>query len=165
VVGDQFSAKDFRTWSATVYAAVVLAGRSDPDASARQRRLAAARGSEGGSAVHGKYPGRLPIFVHRPQGDRQVRSRRDDSGTIQRSDRSGRATPTPPTHGDGRAGAVAKRRGDCRVAVTGETAYVASDGCAGIRSSPPRSMRRPRLGIPPPAVGSITKPWWSPRLC
>ena len=37
-LGDGFSAKDFRTWTATVLAAVGLALEDDPDASERQRR-------------------------------------------------------------------------------------------------------------------------------
>jgi DNA topoisomerase I len=40
--GGDFSAKDFRTWNATVLAAVALAGQADDGAAARQRRVSGA---------------------------------------------------------------------------------------------------------------------------
>jgi DNA topoisomerase-1 len=76
VVGDRHSAKDFRTWNATVLAAVVLAASArERDLSTKGGRARAARRGQAGGSLSGQHAGRLPGVVHRPAGLRPLRRR------------------------------------------------------------------------------------------
>ena len=101
-VGEQFSAKDFRTWHGTVLAAAELArGRA---AELQERRRAGdPRGGQEGRRAARQHSGRLPALLHRPEGARPLPPRGDDRAAGQRpqgagADRlaqrgQGRATP------------------------------------------------------------------------
>ena len=77
VTGGDFSAKDFRTWSGTVLAAVALAV-SGP---AQRGSLTQARedpGGRGGGPLPRQHTGGLPRVVHRPARVRPLRRRPHD---------------------------------------------------------------------------------------
>ena len=65
--GGDYTAKDFRTWHATVLAAVGLAVSGQADSEAARKR-AVARVVTGGGRLPGQYPGGSPRLLHRPPG-------------------------------------------------------------------------------------------------
>ena len=74
---DDLTAKDFRTWHATVLAAAALAASDEPGDTKRSRQRAikgAVSRWRSTSATHR----RSPELVHRPAGDRPLRGRHDD---------------------------------------------------------------------------------------
>ena len=76
-IGDEFSAKDFRTWSGTVLAAAALAGEEKPasDAAAKRTINRAVKTVADGARQH---PRGLPPLLHRPARLRPLPRRRDD---------------------------------------------------------------------------------------
>ncbi len=102
--GDDFSAKDFRTWAATMLAAIGLAvvGRGGGHADRPQARRRA-RG-QGGLALPRQHAGGLPRLLHRPARDRPLQRRADDRRRARgdRRHRRGRRDAAPPA--GGRAG-------------------------------------------------------------
>ena len=72
---DRVLAKDFRTWTATVLAAVALAAEEDVETE-RQRRKAVVRVVRRGARAR-QHTGRGPWLLCRPPGDRALRGRRD----------------------------------------------------------------------------------------
>ena len=66
ITGADFSAKDFRTWSATVLAAWFLAlSGSTPRRQDRPQARPGPGGQAGGQAP-GQHPGGVPLVLHRP---------------------------------------------------------------------------------------------------
>ena len=78
LAGDAYSAKDFRTWNATVLAAVSLAadGREAKSATARKRAINGA--VRGVAEVLGNTPGGGAPLLHRPPRIRPLSLRLDD---------------------------------------------------------------------------------------
>ena len=88
LAGEDISAKDFRTWHATVLTAALLASAG---AGPHLGHLPQARGldrRQGGGRGAREHAGGLPSVLHRPPGDRSVPERRDD-----------RPAPRPGSHG------------------------------------------------------------------
>ena len=82
--GDDFSAKDFRTWNATVLAAVALSvsGEVAGDQDRPQARDHAR--DQGGRALPRQHAGGLPRLLHRPARVRRLQRRpRDRPGALQ----------------------------------------------------------------------------------
>ena len=79
IAGDDFSAKAFRTWNATVLAAVALAV-SGPAATGLEDGAQARRHArgEGGRALPRQHAGRVPRVLHRPARLRPLRLRAHD---------------------------------------------------------------------------------------
>ena len=78
---EEFSAKDFRTWNATMLAAVVLAadGRAATTKTARMRAINA---SVREVAEVGEHSGRRPARIYRPARVRPLPGRRDDRAGV-----------------------------------------------------------------------------------
>ena len=77
-IGEEFSAKDFRTWHGTVLAAVELAGSSRA-ALQERRRAGDPRGGQTRRRAARQHPRRLPPLLHRPEGARPLPRRPDRS--------------------------------------------------------------------------------------
>ena len=76
-VGDEMSAKDFRTWHGTVIAAVVLAEANErPNHSGPQARRVS--GDERGGRLSRQHTGGGEELLRRSPGDRPVQRRRHD---------------------------------------------------------------------------------------
>ena len=73
-LGDEFSAKDFRTWVATVLAAVVLADEDTPETD-RERRQAVTRVANEVAEHLGNTPAVGSLCLHRSPCRRALRSR------------------------------------------------------------------------------------------
>jgi DNA topoisomerase-1 len=98
VIGGEVSAKDFRTWHATVLAAVILAEASESGSTkaARKRAVAAAM-----SEVS-DYLGNTPTIARKSYVDPRVVDLFEDGTTIERAVRTISETPegeAPDTHG------------------------------------------------------------------
>ncbi len=79
-LGPDFSAKDFRTWAATVLAAVALAAEEadgDGEPSEAQRHRAVVRVVRGRRRAARQHPGRGAGLLRGPPGHRAVRAGRD----------------------------------------------------------------------------------------
>ena len=78
IVGEGFSAKDFRTWNATVLCATFLAVHEQEAAnkSARKRLINLALRET--AEVPQQHSGRLPLLLHRPARLRPLRLGPDD---------------------------------------------------------------------------------------
>ncbi|MFN8218471.1 MAG: hypothetical protein U0R71_17930, partial [Solirubrobacterales bacterium] len=76
-IGEDYSAKDFRTWHGTVLAAVELAGEPEPASEAAFKR-SVRRAIERVSEALGNTPRRLPPLLRRPPGHPALPRRRDD---------------------------------------------------------------------------------------
>ena len=115
--GDDFSAKDFRTWSATVIA-VAGAGRLRPGA--RQQDLAQTRDharDPGDLALPGQHARRVPRVLHRPARVRRLprRARARPEGHHRGARRRARRPPDPPpADRAGRAGPDRRARDRAR---------------------------------------------------
>ena len=87
--GDDFSAKDFRTWAATMLAAIGLAVAGEVAATEdRPQARRRARG-QGGLALPRQHARGLPRLLHRPARDRRLQRRADDRAACSRR------SPTP----------------------------------------------------------------------
>ena len=75
VTGAEFTAKDFRTWNATVLAAVELAVRGDGAQLEDGPQASRDRGDQDGRRLPLQHPRRLPRRLHRPAGLRPPRRR------------------------------------------------------------------------------------------
>ena len=98
-IGEDFSAKDFRTWSGTVLAAVALAGepsriRGRRQAHDRRRRQERRRGPR-------QHAGGLPPLLHRPPRLRPLPRRGHDRA--RRCARGGEMSRAPPRRGSSAA--------------------------------------------------------------
>ena len=78
ISGDDYTAKDFRTWHATVLAAVGLAVSVQASRVAGRPQARHRPGRQGGGQLPRQHPGRSPRLLHRPAGHRAVRERRHD---------------------------------------------------------------------------------------
>jgi DNA topoisomerase I len=87
-LGDGFSAKDFRTWSGTVLAAVALADEPAPESEAAARRTIAAAVESVAAAL-----GNTPAVCRRSYIDPRVFDRYRDGATIEPLPRSGEISP------------------------------------------------------------------------
>ncbi len=76
-IGEEFSAKDFRTWSGTVLAAAALAGEPPPESEAAARRTVAAAVESVAAAL-----GNTPAVCRRSYIDPRVFDRYRDGETI-----------------------------------------------------------------------------------
>jgi DNA topoisomerase I len=96
VAGGEFTAKDFRTWNATVLAAVSVAMRADEATSATARKRI---GSEATKAV-AAYLGNTPAVCRASYIDPRVFDRLDSGESVRpRLDElGGKFDPTRPTH-------------------------------------------------------------------
>lgn len=74
-VGEDVSAKDFRTWHGTVIAAVALAEANQEARTESARKRAVSRAMREVFRVPGQHPGRRPQVLRRPAGDRPVPGR------------------------------------------------------------------------------------------
>ena len=114
--GGDFSAKDFRTWSGTVLAAVALAVSGhgvDGSKSVTQAREEPRR--EGGRALPRQHAGGLPRLVHRPARVRPLRRRAHDRWCAPGAG-GGRTTARwPDCQRDRRGGRARPDRGQPRV--------------------------------------------------
>jgi DNA topoisomerase-1 len=125
ITGGDFTAKDFRTWNATVLAAVSLARDGQGVASATARPAGGLAGRQGGVVLPREHAGRVPRLLHRPAGDRPLRRRPDHRRAARRAGRAGRGGdpergragrargPRRPRPARGRRG-LARHRGDRR---------------------------------------------------
>ena len=102
VTGGDFSAKDFRTWTGTVLAAVAVAV-SGPAGVTDGAQPGDHPRRQGGRALPREHARRLSSLIHRSAGLRPVRSGRDDPR------RAGRARRRRPR----RAGDAGRGRGGC----------------------------------------------------
>ncbi len=80
ITGADFSAKDFRTWSATVLAAWFLALAGPTTAAKTARKRVQARVVKEVAKHLGNTPGGVPLLLHRPAGLRSPRRRGHDRG-------------------------------------------------------------------------------------
>ena len=71
--GMDATAKDFRTWHATVIAAASLAETEEPGDTKASRKRAVVGGDEGGRRLPGQHPDAGPLGVRRPPGGRRLR--------------------------------------------------------------------------------------------
>ena len=102
VSGSDFTAKDFRTWHATVLAAVGLAvSERAADSESTRKRADRPRGP-GGVRLPGQHPGGRAGVLHRSARDRVLRGRHHDRA------RAGPAGPAERVRGAGHPGS---RRG------------------------------------------------------
>ena len=76
--GAEITAKDFRTWHATVLAAVSLASSEEPGASKASRKRAVRQRDGGGVGVPRQHPDHRPQLLRGPPRDRPLRGRYDD---------------------------------------------------------------------------------------
>ena len=95
--GDDFSAKDFRTWNATVLAAVALSVSGEVAGSPTGRKRAIARAVNEVAYYLGNTAGRLPRVLHRPAGVRRL-PRWADHRARARGGRGGGAGELPIHH-------------------------------------------------------------------
>ena len=98
VAGDEYSAKDFRTWHGTVKAAVALAVAAPASRSKTAAKRAMAWAVKDVAQLPREHPGRVPGLVHRPARVRPVPVGLDYRGRPRRA-RHGRP---PPPGGPGR---------------------------------------------------------------
>ena len=98
--GDDFSAKDFRTWAATMLAAIGLAVSGEVAATETGRKRAVSRAVKE-VALPRQHPRRLPRVLHRPARHRRLQRRADDRGRARgdRRHRRGRRDADPPAGG------------------------------------------------------------------
>ena len=75
VIDADVSAKDFRTWHATVLMAVGLAVSTGAPTSPTARKRAVSRAVSEVAELPRQHPGRVPVVVHRSSRDRPVRRR------------------------------------------------------------------------------------------
>ena len=138
--GDDFSAKDFRTWNATVLASVALAV-TGPKANAEGGDHARRQGD---GALSRQHAGGLPRVLHRPARVRRLprragaRGRRASSArstaptscrsTIARSRRPCSASSTPSLSGSGTSGTSGSLGGSAGTVGSSGTAGVAGSG-------------------------------------
>ena len=92
LTGGDFTAKDFRTWSATVLAAVGLAVSTDAVVLRDGSQAGGHPGRAGGVPLPRQHPRRLPVELHRPADHRPVRRRASRSPRT-----SSCSARTPPT--------------------------------------------------------------------
>ena len=71
--GMDATAKDFRTWHATVLAAAALAQTDEPGETQASQKRAVSRRHEGGVGVPRQHAHARPVVVRRPPGDRRLR--------------------------------------------------------------------------------------------
>ena len=104
--GIEATAKDFRTWHATVIAAAALAESEEPGHDQGLAQAGRGGGDEGGGGVPREHPGLGPVVVRRPPGGRRLRGGPHDPGrrTPEGGD-AGRAA------GGARAGSAATAEG------------------------------------------------------
>ena len=76
-IGEEFTAKNFRTWHGTVLAAVALASEERPRSEAAAKRAIVARRRRGLRGAR-QYPRRLSRLLHRPPRPRPLPRRRHD---------------------------------------------------------------------------------------
>ena len=91
VTGGDYSAKDFRTWNATVLAAVGLAVSGEVAGTKTGRKRAITPRGQGGRALPRQHARRLPRLLHRPAGLRRLRGRPDHPPGARGGRRGGRA--------------------------------------------------------------------------
>ncbi len=114
MVAEDLTAKDFRTWHATVLAAVALAESPEPGETKASRGTGGQGGGRGGGGLPREHPDHRAPVLRRPPGHRPVRGRGDDrrdaAAAVPRrreapgGDREGRGAPhrrrlTPRTSG------------------------------------------------------------------
>ena len=92
--GEEFSAKDFRTWAGTVAAAVALDEVGPVDGARSRQRAVLGRVQAGGVAAR-QHAGRLPGQLHRPARDRPLPGRPHDLLAAGRGRAAARAGPEP----------------------------------------------------------------------
>jgi DNA topoisomerase IB len=76
VAADEFTAKDFRTWSATVLAAAALALSADGTSKTGRPAADHVGGGEGRGVAPGEHAHRVPQLLHRPARVRPLSGRR-----------------------------------------------------------------------------------------
>jgi DNA topoisomerase-1 len=79
-LGDEFSAKDFRTWVATALTAVVLADRERPESATARRKLVADTAAE-----VAEHLGNTPAVARSAYIDPRVVERYEEGRTIKRA--------------------------------------------------------------------------------
>ena len=84
LAGREYSAKDFRTWHATVLMAVALAVSVPASRSASGAKRAIARGVQEVGDLPRQHAGRVPQLLHRPARDRPLPGRPDHRGDPRR---------------------------------------------------------------------------------
>ena len=89
--GLEATAKDFRTWHATVLAAAALAESAEPGDTKASRKRAVAAAMKEVVGVPRQHPDARPLVVRRPAGGRRLRGRHHDRGRLRRS------VPTAPS--------------------------------------------------------------------
>ncbi len=109
------SAKDFRTWGATVHAAVALAATNPEGMSPTRRKRLITHAVKQVAEMLGQHPGGRPRLLHRPARLRPLQRRRGDQGGPDRPRRGHRAPgrrgggrPRPHHRRDGQALAAAR---------------------------------------------------------
>ena len=75
LTGDEFTAKDFRTWNATVLAAVAVAEEAEHGDVEDGPQAGREPSRQGGRRVPQQHPRGLPLRLHRPAGVRPLRLR------------------------------------------------------------------------------------------
>ena len=103
--GDDFSAKDFRTWNATVLAAVALAVSGEVAGSQDRPQARGHARDQGGRPLPRQHAGRLPRLLHRPARVRRLPRRADhrQAAVEAAASTTGRAADPPPRGRGGRA--------------------------------------------------------------
>ena len=109
LIGEEYSAKDFRTWNATVLAAVSLAA-DGREASPRRRASARSTARSRGGRGAGQHAGGGPALLHRPARVRPLSVGLDDRRGAG-SDRLAARPRRPPARAAGarRAGSAGRR--------------------------------------------------------
>ena len=102
----EFSAKDFRTWNATVLAAVALADEGAEATTKTARKRVMNDGGQGRRILPRQHAGRMPRLLHRPAGVRPLPVGLDDR---RRAAGCGRPVPHSPPVGTPRGGGSGAR--------------------------------------------------------
>ena len=154
-MGEDFSAKDFRTWAGTVAAAVAL-DEVGPIEGARERQRAVGARLPARGGAPGQHARGLPGQLHRPAGHRPLPGRahhlgpevgrrgEHGRGAHRRGDRRPRAARTGT--GGPRALALAP------AGTPGEARHIANEGAHREGSRLPRSVLGRRRGGPDPRI-------------
>ena len=107
VMGGDYTAKDFRTWNATVLTAVELAANGQRRQHAGRAQAGGERGDQTRRGVPVEHARGLPQRLHRPEGLRPLRLRGDDPRPAEADRRRQRSGRVPGPRADRARGASA----------------------------------------------------------